>query len=194
MHTLKRQALMDQLHTLALCIGLRPAARKMGINEKTATVWSSKNKWKLAEVFKLNGAPAHSGPTARKSNTVSSHAGLEDTFREHSDDTRLFLSAATLKASHSASEATGKELRGKMESTGLLNVARTADVVHGWTAARATPLVQIANVTLPTPEQDAKRKATDISLDEISALLNAPHPAGGGVDAQPQGGEAKPVV
>ena len=37
--------------------------------------------------------------------------------------------------------------------------------------------VQIANVVLPTPQEDAQRRAIDAKLDEITALLNAPAPA-----------------
>jgi hypothetical protein len=36
--------------------------------------------------------------------------------------------------------------------------------------------VQIANVVPPTPEQDAERKATDVKLDEITALVRESHP------------------
>lgn len=168
---MKRQELVDQLHTLALCIGLRAAARKLGINEKTATSWSCKYQWKLAEVFAISGPPLRHR-FRRESTGVSAHEAVAEAFKEQSEDTRLFLSGATLKAAHDASTATGKELRGKFESTGLLNVARTADVVHGWTAARQTPLVQIANVTLPTPIEDAERKAVDRKLDAITKLLN----------------------
>lgn len=36
------------------------------------------------------------------------------------------------------------------------------------------PLVQIANIVLPTPEQDAQREAIDAKLDEITRRLAAP--------------------
>ena len=38
------------------------------------------------------------------------------------------------------------------------------------------PSVQIANVVLPTPEEDAARRAIDAKLDEITALLREPLP------------------
>jgi hypothetical protein len=38
------------------------------------------------------------------------------------------------------------------------------------------PSVQIANVVLPTPEEDAARRAIDARLDEITALLREPRP------------------
>jgi hypothetical protein len=38
------------------------------------------------------------------------------------------------------------------------------------------PLVQIANVILPTPEQDAERQAMFAKLDEITKRLAAPDP------------------
>ena len=36
------------------------------------------------------------------------------------------------------------------------------------------PSVQIANVMLPTPAEDAERRAIDAKLDEITALLREP--------------------
>jgi hypothetical protein len=38
------------------------------------------------------------------------------------------------------------------------------------------PSVQIANVVLPTPQEDAERRAIDAKLDEITRLLHAPKP------------------
>jgi hypothetical protein len=38
------------------------------------------------------------------------------------------------------------------------------------------PSVQIANMRLPTPEEDAERRAIDARLDEITALLREPRP------------------
>jgi tetrahydromethanopterin S-methyltransferase subunit G len=39
-----------------------------------------------------------------------------------------------------------------------------------------TPTVQIANIVLPTPEEDAERRAVHARLDEITALLREPRP------------------
>jgi hypothetical protein len=38
------------------------------------------------------------------------------------------------------------------------------------------PSVQIANVVLATPQEDAERRAIDARLDEITALLQEPRP------------------
>lgn len=171
---------MQQLHTLALCIGLRPAARRLGIKERTALTWSHRGNWKLSEVFALSHCPAHSGRPAAKSNAITAHEALTQIFSEQSEDTRLYLSAASLKAAHDASKAKGHTLRSKSGSTGLLNVARTTDIVHGWTAARQQPAVQIANVVLPTPEQSADLKAVDRRLDALTRLFNQSPTGGGG--------------
>jgi len=171
----KRQHLRDQLHVLALAIGLRPAARKLGINEHTATVWSHRYKWRIADYLSSH---ARTSQDPKKSNEVTAHTALKDVIDEQGEDTRLYLSAASLKSAYHAATLEGRSILEKETSQALLNTARTADVVHGYTAARQQGVsVQIANVIMPTEEEKAQRKAIDAKLDEITRRLVPP---GGG--------------
>ena len=49
--------------------------------------------------------------------------------------------------------------------------SRTADRVWGWTAERSKPVVQIANVTLPSAEEQEERRKAHQALDEIARSL-----------------------
>ena len=94
---------------------------------------------------------------------------MDAVIRENGSDTRLFLSAAALKASHEAASSSGAELLGKDKSIAVLNAARTGDVVHGWTAERTQGVnvgVQV-NIPLPTAEEIAERKAIHDKLSLI---------------------------
>jgi transposase len=46
----------EAVHVLAQAIGARPAARSLGINEKTVLSWSHRGKWKLPQ--RKGGRPA----------------------------------------------------------------------------------------------------------------------------------------
>src|SRR5262245_24252370 len=171
-----REQLRENLRALALLIGLRPAARKLGIVETTATMWASRHNWKLSETDNFAPLRTRSGRKMRStSDEVSLREGIERSLREVSDETRLYLGSAALKAGFAAAGMEGSEILGKDRSIGVLNAARTADVVHGWTAQRtqgAQVAVQV-NVPLPSAEERAERKELHAKLDEIFALKRA---------------------
>ena len=107
----------------------------------------------------------------RQSTGVDAHTAIESTFHELSEETRVYLSAAGLKASFEAASSNGAELLSKAKSLAMPNTARTADVVHGWSAARQQPTVQAVQVVLPTAEMGAERRRLDDKLDEITRFL-----------------------
>jgi hypothetical protein len=169
---MSRAQQLEALHALALLIGLRAAARKLGINEKTACTIAARNKWELSKVDGL--APLRAPRPATKSHVGQNATDLLSTsLREASDDSRLYLSAAVLKASHAAAASQGDALLKQGTSIALLNTARTGDITHGWTAERAKPAQVNVAVVMPTPEQDAERQAAHDALDAITAKLLA---------------------
>ena|SRR5215475_2914096 len=169
-----REQLRENLRALALLIGLRPAARKMGVKEGTALQWSKRHNWQLSKLD--NFAPLRTRPgRAMSSNGISVREALEQTMHEVSDETRLYLGSAALKAGIAAAGMEGTEILGKDKSIGVLNAARTADVVHGWTAQRTqgTQVAVQVNVPLPSAEERAERKELHAKLDEIFSLKRA---------------------
>lgn len=162
----QRQQLRESCRSLALLIGLRAAARKLGIKERTALTWAHRGKWQLSSID--NFAPLRRF-TGQKSREISMHASIDESIREAGDESRLYLSAATLKASHEAASMAGSELLGKDKSIGVLNAARTGDIVHGWQASRqsGTNVAVQVNVPLPSAEEIAERKAIHDKLSLI---------------------------
>src|SRR5205814_5651915 len=115
-----------------------------------------------------------------KSNEIATRTlgELATVIDEHGEHSRLYLSAATLQASHQLAQAGGHTEGERVPYAGLLNVSRSGDTVHGWQAQRtAGPTVQIANVIMPTPEEKAQREAIDAKLDAITRRLTEQHQA-----------------
>jgi hypothetical protein len=143
----------------------------MGINEQTATVWSHRGKWNLAQWDKYR-PKTPSAKIALKPGEVSIRANIEDTFREQSEDSRLYLSSAVLKASHEFASIDPRELTDHRKSQALLNVSRTGDTVHGWNALRMQGVtVQVANLVMPSADERAALNQVDRRLDDISRRL-----------------------
>lgn len=160
----------DRVQADAILIGVRPAARKHGINEDTVCAWAAKGGWKLPSVL----VELRKQATSRGSQALQHIAASID---EHGEHSRLYLSAATLQASHALAAQGGQTKGERVPYAGLLNVSRSGDTVHGWQAQRtAGPTVQIANVILPTPQEQAERQAMFAKLEEITRRLAAPQP------------------
>src|SRR5215475_6054533 len=106
-----REQLQDKLRALAMLIGLRAAARKLGVKEQTAGIWAHRGNWQLS---KIDGfAPLRVDPRRAKSHENTIYASIEQSLRETSEDTRLYLSAAALKAGIAAAGMEGTEILGK---------------------------------------------------------------------------------
>jgi hypothetical protein len=50
-------------------------------------------------------------------------------------------------------------------------VGKTADRVFGWSAERSKPLVQVANITLPSAAEREDREKAHKALDDIARAL-----------------------
>lgn len=169
-----RDKFRQQVHAKALLIGIRPAARFFGIKETTACQWAKRYKWKLPDCLKEFKLKPHRKRDLSSHDVINRFASSID---EHGEHSRLYLSAATLKASHELAQAGGHTAGERVPYAGLLNVSRSGDTVHGWQAQRtAGPTVQIANVILPTPQEQAERQAMFAKLEEITRRLAAPQP------------------
>ena len=107
-----------------------------------------------------------------KAGQSNSRAINDEILRDQSEKTQLYMSSAALKASFQAAEMTGEQLLDKNVAVALQAHNRTADTTHGWTASRQQNQTQVAvQVVMPTPEEQAQRKAEHAKLDEIAALL-----------------------
>src|SRR5207247_10252043 len=110
-----------------------------------------------------------------KSREIADHAlnELAASIDEHGEHSRLYLSAATLQASHQLAQDGGHTEGERVPYAGLLNVSRSGDTVHGWQAQRQAGAQTngAVQVVLPTPQEEAKRDALHAKLDEITRRL-----------------------
>jgi hypothetical protein len=90
---------------------------------------------------------------------------------QYGDRTKLGLARSACSASETLAEYPGKAILNAQTAIAMEQVSRTADRVHGWSAERAKPLVQIANVTLPSAAEREDREKAHKALDDIARAL-----------------------
>lgn len=135
-----------------MLIGVRAAARKLGVNESTALDWSKKYNWEIPKVF--NGLPA------KRSKQISLASAMSDSFKEMGEETRLYFAAMALKASYQGAQLDAEGLLDRDTSLALHNHAKTADIVHGYTQHAPAIAVQI---NVEKSNEIRARFASDVS-------------------------------
>jgi hypothetical protein len=157
---------------LASDIGIRPACRALGISESKGLKIAWKRKWHLSK-YSI-GAHVRT-PHSANHNALESVEITQDVKRrlleQGSTRTKLALSQAAVTATEHLAGLDGKSLMAPTHGIAADTWSRTADRVHGWQAERQKPLVQIANVSLPTPEERAERQRAHDALDAIARKL-----------------------
>ena len=114
----------EAVKTLAISMGVRAAAREMGIPEATVQAWSARYKW-FADPPK---PPTITNPNGATIATKSPSTALIETLQKRSDKTKLNLSRYTEAASRKAAKS-----KGNLElAKSVKEVAGTAALIHGW--------------------------------------------------------------
>ena len=132
----------EQVRMLVLQIGVRPAARQLGITESTVQYWCSKNKWlqSIRDAQKL--PPGMTTPIKPiKSSNSSNRAKctileparspaevMTDELAAHGGRSRIALARAATRSLEVAAE-TGVAIE---TAADLLQAARAASLAHGW--------------------------------------------------------------
>ena len=153
----------QNLHHLALDIGLRPACRALGISEVRGRKISSRRKWNLSKY-----SPALSGyGDPQESPKVTQAIEVKRALIEHhSDRTKLGFARTVTKVAEHLAEQTPEALVKPGVAIAAEQYGKLSDKTYGWSAARAqAPSVQIANIVLPSAEERAKIDAIDAKLD-----------------------------
>lgn len=119
----------EAVRTLAIQIGVRPAARQLGLNEDRVRQWSKREQW-----FKLPQQPPQQGDvtTVTKPGDV-----MLKTLQDDSNASKIGFSRAARKvAEHAASlKASGIYKR----SRNIKDMAAVAGQVHGWDSESRQP-------------------------------------------------------
>ena len=95
------------------------------------------------------------------------HREAQDIAERKKSIVAILSNVAELGAARMEEKIGKAPLRDAAIGTGI-----AVDKIHALTGQ--LPFVQIANVIMPTPEQDAQRQAIDAKLDEITRRLAAP--------------------
>ena len=152
----------QNLHHLALDIGLRPACRALGISEDRGRMISHRRKWNLS---KYSPATTHPRPTELPSVTKAIEI-KRALIEHHSDRTKLGFARTVTKVAEHLAEQTPEALVKPGVAMAAEQYGKLSDKTYGWSAARAqAPSVQIANIVLPSAEERAKINAIDAKLD-----------------------------
>ena len=158
------------LFHLAAQIGIRPASRELGISESKGLKIAFRRKWHLSRYCATLPLKSKHVPQALESDGIA--AGITNRIlSERSTRTKLALASAATNASEHLAGMEPHKLLNPHSGIAADTWSRTADRVHGWSAERAKPLVQIAQVTLPSDEEQAERRRAHDALDEIARAL-----------------------
>ena len=114
------KAIQEQVRILALQIGVRPAARQLGLNEDTVCSWAARYNWKVPTV--TNGAPSIAS-TLQATHVADSVASE---LAENERETRLSLSRYARRA---AKDSEGASLK---DAPYVKSAAQVAAITHKW--------------------------------------------------------------
>ena len=163
-------ALKQQVFLLATQIGLRQAARSMGLSEDRVRRWSSDEKWNLATIRPhANGAVISPKLTSAREVYNQTMAHLEDR-------ARIAMANVGTRAFEHAGECSDEQLHERDRAIALQNHGKNLQLAHQWfpNALGSNVAVQV-NVPMPTAEERQEMRDMDRKLDAIAAKLKAKH-------------------
>ncbi len=112
----------EQVRMLVLSVGVREAARQMGLNEATVQAWSARLGW-LEHVTSPVEIVKPASMVAATTATKSPADALESVLRQRKDNTRLGLSRYVERMSQRAAE--GAELKHAQDLKAVAAIAGT---------------------------------------------------------------------
>lgn len=120
----------EAVKTLCVAVGVRKAARQLGLPESTVKSWSTRGKWFLQPpcVQQPPTVTKVLQPLASSASTPSN--SLANLLADDSKQTRIGLSTAARKAATRFAGRTGDQII--KDSQALRHVAAVASSVHGW--------------------------------------------------------------
>lgn len=129
--TTTRKPDREAIRTLAIAIGLRPAARQLGLNEDTVCAWSAREGW-----FTQKPQPP---PQAIQPQALQAKPGdaLQSLLATHERKTKLGLAIAHSRHAKAAA-------RGDYAPKETLQIAQGAAITHGWKAEKDKDQAQVA--------------------------------------------------
>lgn len=121
----------EAVRVLVVAVGVRAAAREMGLSEDTVSAWSARGKWlehvRTAPVVPVSMQKVESG--ASKSPAMA----MAEVMSDLDSRTRIGFARASAKI---AEDAADKPVTALLEDAQAVNTwAKTAALAHGWSGA-----------------------------------------------------------
>ena len=160
-------AFREQARILALQIGLRPAARAIGISEDRIRQWSKRYKWDIASI---RPSATCSDLSSQSPNVTSPINVLASILAQEGDRTRSAMARTARRAFEHADTLPDDRLHELPRSVAMEKHAKVAQIAHGWNQSQSTVAVQV-NVPLPSTEEREEMRSIDAKLDAIAAKL-----------------------
>ena len=158
-------AFREQTRALAMQIGLRPAARALGLSEERVLKWSERGKWQIGLI-----RPPLTGYQPKSSNVIAPLEVLSKVMGIEADRTRSAMARTARRAFEHCDTLSEEQLHDMQRAIALEKHGRNASLAHAWNQAQANVAVQV-NVPMPTAEERSEMRSIDAKLDAIAAKL-----------------------
>jgi hypothetical protein len=159
----------SQVQMLAMQIGVRPAARAIGLDENRVLQWSRRGKWRIGNV-----APTMRGALPGNQNVITPIEAVANVVQHYGDRAKISACIAGSKAMEHLADSEARELVKPGNSIAADQWTKAVDRAAGWTQARAQGIaVNVAVITPPSETERAERKAVHAQLDAITRLLSS---------------------
>jgi hypothetical protein len=160
-------SLLNDVQHLAMDIGVRPAARALGLSEARVMKWSSRYKWGIAALFPPGLHVPR--PSAMVSGAIEAKRRI---LEQHRSRTQLGMAQSATNAFEHLADKPGNALCSPATAIAASQWAKVADITHGYAAERtAPPQVQVAIISQPTEIEREERRAMHARLDDIARRL-----------------------
>ncbi len=164
------RGVQQSVQSLALQIGLNPAARAYNLNIERVKKWAQRQKWNISH-WQLTGPKPVLSP-----NVPSSVEAVANVVAHYGDRAKIGATIAGARAlEHLADTPSAADLIKPASSIAADQWTKAVDRAAGWTQSRAAGVtVNVANIVPPSEAERADRRAVHAQLDAITRLLSAP--------------------
>lgn len=141
----------DQVRMLVLAVGVREAARKLGLKEDTVAAWSARGDWLAVTRPQAAQVPLPASMVSASSASKSPVQALQAALADDERETRVSLSRGTRRAAAKLEDAKPED------ASNLLTLAKTHALVHRLDSERG-PAVAVNIAILGQSDQELIRK------------------------------------
>lgn len=150
------------VEVLVAALGVREAARRMGINENTVLQWSKRGAWGVKDSVIKNVIRENRKVEIVPKMDVSPARVLTDTLQQMGKETRIGLAKAAKKGADHAATLDGKGILASARS--IKEIAGVASIVHSWGESTASVHISCMGGEQPA---DATEIAVEVSRTEL---------------------------